>query len=280
MKKIIACIDGSIMSAVVGDASVWVAKKLKAPLTLLNVLDKSKYETKSELSGTIGFGANEQLLAELTNADEIRSKLALKYGKQLLDDALIKANKQDLIDVSKQQIHGDLISSLLDLEPETRLVIIAKSSKNHQENKHILGSQLESVIRSIKAHILVITESFKQPENYMVAFDGSKISQKLIFKVIQTPLTKGLKCHLVMVGREHEDAFKLAAKKLRAANVDVQESIVIGEVDTALLEYQRANQIDLIAMGAYGQSRFMEFFLGSNTMKILKKNPVPLLLIR
>lgn len=280
MKKIIACIDGSIMSKAVGEASIWVVKKLKAPLTMLHVLDRSKYETKSELSGTIGFGSNEQLLAELTNADEIRSKLALKYGKQLLDEMLIKANTKNLIDVTKQQIHGDLVSSLLDIEPETRLFIIGKSSKNCQENKHVIGSQLESVIRSIKTHMLVITESFKQPENYMVAFDGSKISQKLIFKVIQTPLTKGLKCHLVMVGREHEDAFKLAAKKLRAANVDVQESIITGEIDTALLEYQRDNQIGLVAMGAYGQSRFREFFLGSNTMKILRKIPVPLLLIR
>lgn len=282
MKKIIGCIDGSNMAMLVGEASIWVSQKLNAPLTLLHVLDKSEYEQKPviELSGTIGLGSHEELLSALTQADEVRSKLALQYGNQLLDDLLITAEEQQVENVEKQQIHGDLVSSLLDLESATRLFIMGKSSQQGSGNSHVIGSQLESMIRSIKSHILIITESFTPPTSYMVAFDGSKMSQKLIFKVIQSPLTQGLKCHLVMVGNEQEDAFKLALKKLKAANVDVQDRILNGEIDAALLDYQRDNKIGFIAMGAYGQSRFRAFFLGSNTMKILKSIRVPLLLIR
>uniref|UniRef100_UPI000CC1F449 universal stress protein n=1 Tax=Psychromonas sp. Urea-02u-13 TaxID=2058326 RepID=UPI000CC1F449 len=170
MKKITACIDGNDMATIVGEASFWAAKKLKAPLTLLHVLDKSEYQQNSVngLSGAIGLGAHEVLLSELTRADEIRSKLALQYGNQLLDDLLMTAKKQPLENVNKQQIHGDLVSSLLDLESTTRLFILGKSSQQEAENSHVVGSLLESVIRLIKSHLLIITQPFQAPTSYMV----------------------------------------------------------------------------------------------------------------
>lgn len=41
MKNIIACIDGSAMSASVCDAAAWASSKLQAPLSLLHVLEKA-----------------------------------------------------------------------------------------------------------------------------------------------------------------------------------------------------------------------------------------------
>ncbi|PSV44431.1 universal stress protein [Photobacterium indicum] len=282
MKNIIACIDGSSMSTSVCDASIWAAKHLDIPLKILHVLDKSEYPVTSELSGSIGLGSREQLLEDLTALDEQRSKLALKHGKYLLADMMERANQQGLPNVIKQQRHGDFVESLLDIEAETRLLVIGKSGEAHQNQTTAIGSQLESVIRSIKAHTLVAIKPFNEPTSFMIAFDGSDISLKLIDKAIKTPLLNGLTCHLVMVKDENDrtESFHVAAKKLRAANIDVLEKIIEGDIHSALVHYQTHNDIGLIVMGAYGHSRVRQFFLGSNTTEMLTKSQVPLLLIR
>ncbi|MFS1903258.1 universal stress protein [Vibrio lentus] len=194
MKNIIACIDGANSTTSTCEASTWVANKVEAPLVLFHALDHSTQPVVSEFSGQIGLGSQEELLEELAELDEARSKIMLKHGNTLLEEAQKWALNQGVKDVSKLQRHGSLLEGLLDLEEELRVLVISSSGDSHS-----VGSQLETVIRSIKSHILVVCEGFKLPDSYLIAFDGSPISEKLIDKAIQTPLLKGLDCHLVMI---------------------------------------------------------------------------------
>jgi nucleotide-binding universal stress UspA family protein len=128
----------------------------------------------------------------------------------------------------------------------------------------------------------VVNAPFSIPTSYLIAFDGSPTSEKLIEKAINTPLLLGLDCHLVMVDdfAEKSAAFEKAAIKLKNAGLSVHEDILSGSVDDALLKYQKDHQIGMMVMGAYGHSTLRQFFLGSNTTKVLIKSEVPLLLIR
>ena len=94
MTNVIACIDGSKAMLSVCDARAWAALRLDAPVTLLHVLDKSSYLTGFNLSGSIGLGTREHLLAEMVDLDERRSKLALEQGKYMLQDASAHIIKQ------------------------------------------------------------------------------------------------------------------------------------------------------------------------------------------
>lgn len=281
MKNIIACIDGSPMTLATCEASAWVASKINAPLILLHALDKTTRPVVSELSGQIGLGSQEELLNELAKLDEARSKVALKHGKQLLEEAAEWVMNKGISHVEQLQRHGSLLESLIDLENELRVLVIGKLGEEQDSNKTI-GSQLESVIRSIKSHTLVVNAPFSIPTSYLIAFDGSPTSEKLIEKAINTPLLLGLDCHLVMVDdfAEKSAAFEKAAIKLKNAGLSVHEDILSGSVDDALLKYQKDHQIGMMVMGAYGHSTLRQFFLGSNTTKVLIKSEVPLLLIR
>lgn len=281
MKNIIACIDGSPMTLSTCEASAWVASKINAPLILLHALDKTTRPVVSELSGQIGLGSQEELLNELAKLDEARSKVALKHGKQLLEEAAEWVINKGISHVEQLQRHGSLLESLIDLENELRVLVIGKLGEEQDSNKTI-GSQLESVIRSIKSHTLVVNAPFSIPTSYLIAFDGSPTSEKLIEKAINTPLLLGLDCHLVMVDdlAEKSAAFEKAAIKLKNAGLSVHEDILSGSVDDALLKYQKDHQIGMMVMGAYGHSTLRQFFLGSNTTKVLIKSDVPLLLIR
>ena len=281
MKNIIACIDGSPMTLATCEASAWIASKINAPLVLLHALDKTTRPVVSELSGQIGLGSQEELLNELAKLDEARSKVALKHGKLLLEEAAEWVMNKGISHVEQLQRHGSLLESLIDLENELRVLVIGKLGEEQDNNKTI-GSQLESVIRSIKSHTLVVNAPFSIPTSYLIAFDGSPTSEKLIEKAINTPLLLGLDCHLVMVDdfAEKSAAFEKAAIKLKNAGLSVYEDILSGSVDDALLKYQKDHQIGMMVMGAYGHSTLRQFFLGSNTTKVLIKSDVPLLLIR
>ncbi|WP_154115719.1 universal stress protein [Vibrio cincinnatiensis] len=282
MTNIIACIDGSRYSQSVADLSIWTAQTLSAPLTLLHVLDKSERETEPELSGNIGLGSREHLLQELIELDEKRAKVALKHGKALLNELEAKALESGFSDLTKLQKHGDLLETLLDMEQEIRVLVVGKSGEMNQSNTKAVGSQLESVVRTIKSHILVATGDFTPPDSYLLAFDGREISQKLVEKAIKTSLLKGMKCHLVMVEDANDKAvaFAKAAQKLRENGIEVVEASLTGEVHRAILDYQEKNALGMIVMGAYGHSKLRQFFVGSNTTKIIVESNVPLLLIR
>ncbi|MCL1140021.1 universal stress protein [Shewanella pneumatophori] len=296
MKNIVACIDGSKLTLATCEASAWGAQKIQSPLTLLHVLDKPMQPVASELSGQIGLGTQEELLNELIELDELRSKVALKHGKQLLDNAKELAIMRGVDDVTLLQRHGNLLDTLADLESELSLLVMGRSGEDHCAEKspsehgstakarisQAIGSQLENIIRSIKSDILVVNEQFNWPRAYMIAFDGSEASSNLIEKILNTQLLTGLECHLVMV---HADAVKTsaftnAAARLMQAGLPVTQRVLTGNVDAALLNYQQQQQLDLIVMGAYSHTRLRQYFVGSNTTQVLATSVVPVLLIR
>jgi len=284
MTNVIACIDGSKATLAVCDASSWAATQLDAPVTLLHVLDKSAYPTESNLSGNIGLGTREHLLNEMVELEARRGKLALEQGKYMLQDAQTRiVEAQPAVVVATLQRHGDLVETLLEQESHARLVVMGRQGEQHQDQAQAIGSHLESVIRTLNQPILVVMAEFKAPKRFMIAYDGSPTAKKALNRVASSPLLRGLECHVVMVSDNQAQAtaeLGLVADTLHEANFNVITAVCQGEVQAALASYQAEQQIDLMVMGAYGHSRIREFFVGSNTTRMISKSHIPLLLLR
>lgn len=282
MTTIASCIDGSAISVSVCDAGAWASQRLDKPLKLLHVLEHSEYPKKGDLSGNIGFSSREHLLEELTELDERRSRLALEHGKHMLEDAEFRANEKGAIDITKLQRHGSLLETLLELEGDTDLFVLGRSGESHEVTAQTLGNHIESVVRSVHQSILIAVQNFSVPDSFMLAYDGSNTTEVALDKVLSSSLLKGLSCHVVMVGKnnaENESLIQKAADRLRT-EFDVTYKIVSGEVQEALCHYQKQYEIGLMVMGAYGHSRIRQFFIGSNTTKMISMSDAPLLLLR
>jgi len=282
MTNVIACIDGSKATLAVCDASGWAAEQLTAPVTLLHVLDKSAYSTELNLSGNIGLGTREHLLAEMVELEERRGKLALERAKYMLQDAKTRVfERHPTVDIDTLQRHGEVVETLFEQASDARLVVMGRQGEQHQEQA--IGSYLESVIRTLTQPILVVMAEFIVPKRFIFAYDGSATAKKALNQVASSPLLKGLECHLVMVSDNQSQAeteLTAVADVLSEADFNVVTAVCQGEVQTALEAYQLAHQIDLMVMGAYGHSRIREFFVGSNTTKMISKSNIPLLLLR
>jgi len=279
---IIACIDGSAITRPVCAAAAWVSQRLDAPLRLLHVLEKAPYH-HDNLSGSIGLGAREQLLKQLTELDEQRAKLALEHGRHLLEDATHIVREQGAVAVETVQRHGGVVDTLLEQQPDTRVLVLGRHGEGHASLDHTLGSHLEALVRGIHKPILVTVGEFTAPRAFMVAFDGSETAQRALNAYAQSPLLKGLPCHLVMVGHtddEHGAKLQHAADILRSRDFEVTVAHLQGDVQPTLAAYQQQHDIGLMVMGAYGHSRIRQFFVGSHTRSMVSQSDIPLLLLR
>jgi nucleotide-binding universal stress UspA family protein len=278
--RIIACIDGSASAVAVCDWTAWSSVRMAAPITLLHVLDKPTAVTAPDLSGAIGLGAREDLLEQLTRLDEQREKIALQHGKHLLATARQRVEAAGALDVDTRQRHGHLVETLAELEPETRLLVIGRQGEQSQRHAEQIGSQLESVIRTVHCPVLVALPGFRAPQRFLLAYDGSTTAHTALERVVASQLLQGLTCHLVMVGATQQSRLESAAARLQQAGFATVVKCLPGDDVAALADYADANAIDLLIMGAYGHSRIRRFFIGSNTATLLHRTRVPLLILR
>ncbi|MBF0256820.1 MAG: universal stress protein, partial [Gammaproteobacteria bacterium] len=179
-----------------------------------------------------------------------------------------------------RQRHGNLVETLLEMEPSTRLLVMGK----HDEHLNVhVGSRLESVVRSLHRPILITTLAFQQPKRLMIAFDGRDTTCKGVDRVSGSPLFKGLPCHVVMAGADNaknRGHLQWARHTLEAAEFEVHTALIAGEVEQVLCGYRAQQHIDILVMGAYGHSVVRRFLIGSTTTNVIRNAQVPVLLLR
>lgn len=283
MTNVMACIDGSQSTTAVCDYAAWASQRLAAPLTLLHVLDEVQYPVSPDLTGNIGLGSREHLLEELAGLDQQRHRIAMEQGRLMLEAARDRVQVDGVEAAQLRQRHGDLVDCLHELETEIRLLVIGRQGKTSDSLSQLVGSHLESVIRTLHRPILVSCGEFRAPQSYMFAYDGSATARKCVEMIAASPLLKGLPCHLLMIGADTSDAWaqlKAAEALLQGSASEVHLAIRAGEVEPTLHTYQMEHGIELLAMGAYGHSRIRQFLVGSTTSHLLRTSTTALLILR
>ncbi|MGQ7300502.1 universal stress protein [Marinobacter nauticus] len=281
--RIVACIDGSRAAPAVCDFAAWASRHMDTPLMLLHVLDEERYPAEPDLAGSIGLGSREQLLDELADLDRKRSKLALEHGHHMLDEAEARVKAAGIGETVKRQRHDNLAEALTALEKETRLFVMGLHGESSSDRDVHIGSQLETVIRSVHHPILLVPDEYSEPKSAMVAFDGSATAFKGIEMIAASPVLRGMPLHLVMVGADTADRWeqlKKAEKMLEGLGVEITLAIRAGDVEPTLHAYQEEHSIDILVMGAYGHSRIRQFLVGSTTTTMLKTAHKPLVILR
>lgn len=280
MTRVIASLDGTPVTDSITDHAVWAAQRMEAPLRLLHILDRAKYPTTADFSGHLGLDNREQLLSELAALDEQRGRLAREQGRRLLEAQQQRAAAAGLEGAEVLQRHGDVLETLVEMEEDTRLLVMGKHDENIGEH---IGGRLETVVRTLRRPILVCTPTFQPPRSLMIAFDGSATTHKGVDRVAGSPLFRALPCHVVMIGsdsKKNQGQLQWARDTLEASDFVVTTQLLSGEVEQALCDYRKAHEIDLIVMGAYGHSAIRRFLVGSTTTCVMRNAKVPVLLLR
>lgn len=283
MSHVVGCIDASAAAPAVCDYAVWASKRMQAPLMFFHVIDDGRSQAVSDMTGNIGLGSRESLMEELAELDERRGRIAKEHGRHLLDAAVERAQQQGVEAVRQRQRHGELSQCLLDIEQDIQLLVMGIHGESSSPGDTHVGSQLETVIRSMHRAIMLVPDEFKEPTSAMLAFDGSQTGFRGVQLLASSPVFKNFPLHLVMVGPDTNDKWeqlRQAEKQLTEAGCEVHLAIRAGEVEPALHAYQDEHGIDLLVMGAYGHSRIRQFFVGSTTTHMLQAARSPVVVLR
>ncbi len=286
MKPILTCTDGSHYASSIYRHAGWAASRLGTSIHVLHVIERREPTEPQDLSGSIGFDANAELLEELTRLDESQARVARLRGQAILDDSMKQLGISGIggtWEIKTTQRHGSLVETLDELEDDAGMIVIGKRGEHADFATGHLGSNLERVVRRARIPVLVASREFQPPQRFLLAFDGGTSSLKAVADLAKSPLLRGIECHLVGVGKPGGDlarALDEAATALRGAGFEVTADLLQGEVEATIAREVTDRRIDLLVMGAYGHSRIRQFILGSTTTTLLRTCHVPVLLFR
>ncbi len=279
---VLACVDGSNSSSSVCDYASWIAAETGAPLHLLHTIAHQSVPVVTDLSGSIGLGAQDELLEELTQLEQQRSKLLLKKGKLILEAAFERIKRAGVDNVTSGQRHGTLQENLVDMEEATRVLVIGLRGESSGENERGIGSKVESILRSLHRPMLIVNQAFVLPETILLAYDGSDAARKALNMVAHSPLFNKISCHVVFEGNESDASSHLsdAEAVLSGQVASVTTHHVEGDLAELLCNLQVKFDIDLTVMGAFSHGKLRDIIWGSLTSRVLKNTAKPLLLLR
>ncbi|CAH1209681.1 Nucleotide-binding universal stress protein, UspA family [Candidatus Nitrotoga sp. BS] len=283
-KKILACVDQSHFADYVADYAAWAAQRMNAPLEFLHVIDRHpEIATGNDHSGAIGFDAQEHLLTELSKEEGLRSKAAREQGRLFLNRLRDRAISAGVESPDVRQRYGNLVETMTEQEDDVRLFVLGRRGQSAEITQRDLGRNVERVVRGLHKPILTITEDYTEPRRVMIAFDGGIVTRRGVEMVAASPLFKGLPVHLLMSGKESQDAEKQlewARKTLESTGFDAQTSLIPGDAERIIAKTVSEQNIDILIMGAYSHSPLRSLLLGSKTSDMLRSAKIPTLLLR
>jgi|SRR5690606_16765218 len=285
MNRIIACVDGSVYTTSVCDHAAWAAGRMQLPVEVLHVVQR-QFDAVAYTdfnSGMGGMGGQDRLLQELAVLEEQRNQVLLQRGSAVLQGAEAQVRRFGIQQVSTRCRHGSLVDALTELEDATSLVVIGKRGEAADFDRLHLGTNVERVVRAVRRPVLVAARAFRPIERVLVAYDGASSSRTAVEEVCANPLLRDLDRHVVMVAGATpaaEGHLEWARSRLNASGGRYTLERLVGEPETEISDYVKAQDIHLLVMGAYGHSRIRQLIVGSTTTQMIRTCLVPVLLYR
>jgi len=282
--KVLACVDQSHFADFVTDAAAWAARRMNAPLELLHILDREQEVViGKDHSGAIGVNAQQNLLSELSEQDESRSKQNRERGRKFLNQLRERALGLGVGAPDVRQRYGDLEETLVGAEEQVRLFVLGRRGESAETTQRDLGRNVERMVRSLNKPILAVTDQFSEPERVLIAFDGGNMTRRGVEMVAASPLFHGLPVHVLMSGKPRRDSEKQldwARGTLEEAGFEVTATLIAGDTERVIARHVQEQGIDMLLMGAYGHSPLRSLLFGSKTTDLLRSAKVPTLLLR
>lgn len=273
-ERVVALVDGSDYARSTCEYAAWVAKRSGIGVELLHVIPPAK--VKSDLSGAISLGARSSLLAELSELDEARSKLATRHGRAILEDAAEIVRAGGVEDVQQRLRHGDLVETVAEIEPDARLIVIGKRGEGASKSSADLGSNLERVVRAAKRPVLVSNRAFKPIEKVLLVWDGGAAAGRALDRIASLPFYRGLSVQVTSIGKS--DGQNAAVTRLKEAGLQATAKLL--PADSAMATEVADGGFDMVVTGAYRHSPLRQLMVGSVTDALIRDCKVPLLLVR
>ncbi len=277
IKRILVGIDASEHSRVAQSYALYLARCLGANLIGLHVVDIVSIEGSffHDISGSLG------LEPFLDYSSRMREVLT-ERGRAILDEFARVARREGIPAETVLEV-GVVANQLCERAKSVDMAMIGHRGVNERFSNGLLGSTAESVARKCPRPLFVSPRTFREIRRPALAYDGSERAARAMRAAAEISALLAVPLVVITVARD----LKLGAKTLDEARhylepyaITVDFKLIQGHAHEGIIGFIKEYAADLLFIGAYGHSRFIEMVLGSNTEYVMRNAPCPLFLSR
>lgn len=278
LKSVLLAVDGSNYTEAILKYGIDFSRKMDAHLRVLTVIDIRIFEWAVAI-GVEGFAP---IIPSTTYQEESQKLLEEKADKVL--ERAGKVLEKAGVSYEMEKASGSPVEIICDRSRLADMVIMGARGEFASWRDKMLGATLEATSRQCIKPIMVTEKEYKKVSNILVAYDGSKNSNKALpfagyfGQHLNVPLT------ILTVNSDEENAKRtlkeatdyLASFKLKKIDTRIED----GDVEKKIVDACEEVKADLIIMGSYGHSKIREAILGSTTVQVMRMSPVPVLMVK
>ena len=278
--RILVGLDGSKISKVAGEYGIYLSKKLKRPVVGIHIIDIRLLEGPflSDIAGGLGFAVYGDLTAKIKEILDAKADA-------ILDEFAIKCREEGG-DCSIASAYGVVVDELVNMADPEDILIVGKKGEHAGFAPLLLGSTAEAVARKAHCPVMVTPPEFREIKNILLAFDGREksVHAAIYVNYLAKTLQTNVKVISVFKDKVEDQPLAESFKERLESILEVPFEFIdkYGLPEDVLDEYITTNKdnLDLIVMGAFGESIVKELILGSTTNYIMSRSPVPVLLVK
>lgn len=279
--RILVGIDGSKASKVAAKYGFYLSKTLKRPVVGINIVDIRLFESPfmADIAGGLGFTTYGDFTAKMKEVLDARSQLIL--------DEFTKECREENADCTVAEAYGVPDYEIVQMADPEDLIIIGKKGEHAEIIKTLIGSTAEKIARKSTCPVMITPVAGFRPFNTtLVCFDGREksvhaldyvkhLSEKIPFNIKVISVFED-----VVKDSEKAKQFKERITNILEKEFEFVDRYGLPEEEIEKFLKENKDSIDLVALGAYGDSYVKEIILGSTTTYITAISPVATLLIK
>jgi nucleotide-binding universal stress UspA family protein len=271
LRSILVALDATPSSTAAQELAIEIARRCQCTITGLTVLDRAHITAPT----AVGIGG----MAFKQHRDQVKLEEAKAFLSRLEHGF---EQRSEALGTVWQVIEAEGVPHVLIEQESARhdLLVIGKDTDFHFDEDPSIADAVQELLHENSRPIIVCPDSAPSDGPVLVAHDGSVRASRANHMLALLGFATGRPIHVVSVARDRgaEERARRAADLLTKHEHSVTVHCVASDAEPAeiILAEREALGATLIVMGAYGQSAWHDFFLGSTTKKLLNACPCPL----
>ena len=270
--KILLGLDGSPYAQAAIEYACQLALNHNASITGVAIIDRPGIQSSSGPIPIGGAHYEVQLEEQLLEATEQKAKAILNDFARICDDRKINA-----------VLHADTGSPFSEIIEESKFhdfIVIGKRTFFEYDANETYGT-LERILKNGLIPVLAVPDSVREIKKVLVAYDDSIPASKVVHMFLLLGIWNACDITLLTVNDSAQAAQELLGNLggfFESYGIKPSLATRSGPPDTAVKSYIAENDIDMLAMGAYGRKSVRKFFVGSVTQHLIQETDIPLFL--
>ena len=276
IKRILVGIDTSEHSRVAQSYAFYLARRLRATLIGIHVIDIVSIESSfmHDISGSLG------LEPYLDFSSRMREVLEAR-GRAMLDE-FAQTAKRENVAVETMLDAGIVANQLCERARSADMTLIGHRGVNERFPTGLLGSTAESVARKCTQPLFVSPRGFREIHKPVLAYDGSHGAISAMRSAAEIASLLAVPLAVITVARDLKAGTRTldeARKYLEPYAIPTEFKLVPRHPHQGIIGFLKDYDADLLFIGAHGHSRIIEMVFGSDTEYVMRNASCPLLLM-